>query len=199
MSGELFSLEQFLHLFPALFAILLCFLSKIDHLWIDAKLQNELARGKSPNLALIASTKLIANGAAALNIHIINVLLFFAGAIFAVFDWPPCQLVWPLTICVILFVFILYDVLITSVHTPFEAFDRTPNPPDTSSFRLWRWMRNRHPSVRLRWEQIAFNLIIIGLVIGGAQLGGAKDARGLCKIENPATTPDRSPPPHAQR
>lgn len=194
MSDELFSFEQFLHLFPSLFAILLCFLSKADHLWIDAKIRNEVARGASPNQARIASAKQIANGAATLNIHIVNALLFFAGSLFAVFDWPPCRSAWPLTICLILFVFTLYDVLITSVRTPFAAFDRKPVTLNTSRCRLWRWIRNQSSTDRLRREQIAFNLIVIGLVVAGVQLGGAKDARGICKVDTPESHSGAPPP-----
>jgi len=205
MLARLLSIEEFLHLFPAFFAIFLCIISKYDHYWIDAKLQNEIAKGATPDLAKIASAKQIANGAAALNIHLVNVLLFFAGAILAVLEWPPCQLVWPLTMCVVLFALIFYDVLVTALRFPFELFDQEPNPPNTSRCGLWRKFRNWPPSVRLRWEQIAFNLIVIMLVIIGVEMGGAEDARGICKAESPrapsssilapSTVPKTSPEP----
>jgi hypothetical protein len=198
MSAKLFSTEEFIHLFPSFFAIILCIISKFDHYWIDAKVQNETGRGATPTAALIASAKQIANGTAALNIHFINVLLFFAGAILAVFDWPPCQMVWPLAMCVVLFAFIFYDVLVTALCTPLELFDRKPIEQNTSRCGLWRWLRNLPPSARLRWEQIAFNLIIIVLVVIGVVIGGAEDARGVCKAENPpARTSGTLPPPAA--
>jgi hypothetical protein len=181
MSAKLFSAEEFIHLFPSFFAIILCIISKFDHYWIDAKLQNEIGRGATPDPARITSAKQIANGAAALNIHLVNVLLFFAGAILAVFDWPPCRLVWPLAVCVVLFALIFYDVLVTALRTPFHSFDREPLPPNTSRCWLWRRFRNWPPSVHLRWEQIAFNVIVIALIVIGVQMGGVEDAKGVCK------------------
>ncbi len=185
MSASLFSAEEFIHLFPALFAILLCVISKFDHYWIDAKIQNEIGRGKTPDLAKIAATKQIANGAAALNIHLVNVLLFFAGAILAVFDWPRCMSVWPLATCIVLFGLILYDVLVTAVRIPFASFDRDPVPLNASRFRPWRGFKNWPPSARLRWKQISFNLVVILLVVAGVEMGGIRDERGICKAESP--------------
>jgi hypothetical protein len=185
MLAKLFTAEEFIHVFPSLFAIILCILSKYDHYWIDAKVQNAIGGGATPHAGLIASAKQIANGAAALNIHFINVLLFFLGAVLAIFDWPSCLIVWPLIISLILFAFIFYDVLVTALSTPLDSFDRQPIAPNASWFGPWRCLRNLPPSARLRWEQIGFNAIIIALVVIGAVLGGAENARGICKPESP--------------
>jgi hypothetical protein len=192
MSAKLFSADGFIHLFPSFFAIVLCIISKFDHYWIDAKIQNEIGRGATPDPARITSAKQIANGAAALNIHLVNVLLFVAGAILASLEWPSCRLVWPLAMCVMLFALIFYDVLVIALRTPFDSFDREPIAPNTSRCGLWRRFRNWPPSVRLRWEQISFNLIVIVLVVIGAEMGGAEDARGICKAENPPAPTSRT-------
>jgi hypothetical protein len=108
LSSELFTYEQFIHLFPSIFGIVLCFFSKLDHYWIDWKVQTEIGGGAQPDPGHIGSAKQIANGSAALNIHFVNVLLFIAGAIFAVLDWPQCMTILPLTACVVLFCWIFY-------------------------------------------------------------------------------------------
>jgi hypothetical protein len=181
MLADVFSAAQFIHLFPSFFAILLCVVSRFDHLWIDAKVRSDLTTGAAPNPPLIAAATQLANGAAALNIYLVNVLLFFAGAILAVFDWPRCQVTWPLTVCIILFAVILYDLFILGVRVRFDSFDRDPLQQTTVGFPPLRWLRNLPPSKRLRWEQIAFNVIIIALVVAGALLGGSEDTRGVCK------------------
>jgi hypothetical protein len=181
MFAEFLSAEQFIHFFPSLFAILLCFLSKLDHFWIDWKLDRELPPTINP--ALRAATKGVANGAAAMNIHLVNILLFFAGSMLTVFDWPWCLTVWPLVLCVLLFSLILYELVITALPTSFESIDREPIEESRSRWRCLRSFRKMPVGDQLRWQQIAFNLVIILMMVGGLALGGAKNSRGICKVE----------------
>jgi hypothetical protein len=92
---------------------------------------------------------------------------------------------------VVLFAVIFYDVLVTALRTPFASFDREPVAPNTSRCRLWR-LRKWPPSVRLRREQILFNLIVIVLVVIGVEMGGAENARGVCKAESPPAPSSRT-------
>jgi hypothetical protein len=122
MFGSFFSVETFLHVFPPLFGILLCLLSALDRLWITAKVTRELSPGLLPNENVL-QVAAIANGAAALNIHLVNVILFFAGSLLAVFDWPSCQSYWPIVLCIVMFSLVLYDLIVTVNMTAFSYYD----------------------------------------------------------------------------
>lgn len=181
--------EGFIHFFPPLFAILLCFLSRLDHFWIDWKLDQELPRDIDPSLR--AATKGVANGSAAINIHLVSVLLFFAGAILAVLDWPSCLSFWPLAVCIVLFSLILYELVITVLPTQLEAIDREPVKENRSPLACWRSFRKKPVGDQLRWQQIAFNLIIIAMMTVGLTLGGDKNSKGICRAEAPPTATEK--------
>lgn len=195
MLTKLFSIEELIHLFPSLFAILLCGISKFDHYWIDAKVEGQLSRGAKPQPGKIVEAQQFANGAATLNIHLVNVLLFVAGAILAVFDWPSCQVAWPLITCVLLFALVLYDLFVTAICTQLSMFDREPITKSISRIGPWRWFRNLAPSARLRWEQIAFNVVIVALVVIGVGLGGTENSVGICKADDHLSIASKSTEP----
>jgi hypothetical protein len=178
MLAEVFSSQQFLHLFPSLFALLLCLMSRLDRHWIDWKLDRELPAGMDRNLRIVA--KLVANGAAALNVYVINLILFFAGVILAVFDWPRCFFVWPLLCSIVIFSLVIYELLITVLPTPFESMDADLVEEYRSRVALWRWFRNRPVGEQLLLEQVAFNVMVIILLVLGVMLGGANDDFGSC-------------------
>jgi hypothetical protein len=179
----LLSLDEFLRLFPPLFGILLCLLSSLDHLWIGKKIEREL---ESADMEFKSRTVRIANGAASLNVHIVNVILFVAGALLAVFDWPGCELFVPIVICIVMFAVVVYDLVIILASTPFEIFDVKPEDGSArdgsrlAKSRAGMWVMSLAPAWRLRLEQIGFNCIIILLIIGGIALGGARDTKSIC-------------------
>lgn len=176
--------EQFLHIFPSAFAILLCVLSRYDSQWIDHKVESEMAVSSPPAAHnLIIYVQQVANGAASLNVHIINVLLFVAGSLCAVFDWPRCLSAYPIITCIVLFALVFYDVIIKAVTIPLSIFDRLPPPAVVPAGRLGRIVhrfRQWPPSARLRWEQIALNVAVLVLIGVGVLLGGGEDVGGRC-------------------
>ena len=171
-SDEVLSFEEFLHLFPPLFGIILCVLSWADEVYINAKLRAELESEGVPDGQILA-TQDIANGAVALSSYILNVLLFNAGSLLAIFDWPPCLIAGPLIACIIFLAVAFHDVLVKAVSTPLSRFQSPAATP-----RLI--FGNISLSKVLLIDQVALNVVIIVLIVLGGWLGGAEDKAGWC-------------------
>ena len=174
--AELLTFEHWLHVFPSLFAIMLCLLSRFDHLWIGAKVRAGMTAEGAPD-AMVINVQQIAGGAASLNIHLVNVFLFIAGALCAVFDWPRCTSAIPIFICIPGIVLVVADVFISGIVIPLANFEREAPPVQR---RAWLgWFRPPH-SERLFWEQILLNIIVLALISIGIALGGGDDVNARC-------------------
>jgi hypothetical protein len=183
--ADLLTFEHWLHVFPSLFAILLCLLSRFDHLWIAAKVRAAMTAEAAAD-AMIINVQQIASGAASLNIHLINVFLFIAGALCAVFDWPRCVSAIPIFICILGIVLVVADVFISGIVIPLANFEREAPPGQRRGYR--GWFRPPH-SERLFWEQVLLNVIVLALIAIGLVLGGGDDANGRCAGKPAHTVP----------
>jgi hypothetical protein len=175
------SFEQTLHLFPPIFGIVLCLLSKFDNIWIDAKISTELnAAQPPPPTSAVTLTQEIANGAAGFAAYIANVLLFIVSILLAIFDWPRCFMLWLVFGFGVLVAILFYFVIVTLYRYPLSVLERLPvQTTGNGASLLSKWKAIRLGN-RLVVIQIIFNLIALGLTILGLALGGSDDARGIC-------------------
>lgn len=179
---KIFSLDLFLRTFPSVFGIIISFISWSDERYIDAKVEGDQEiRGSFEEQIKVIQN--IANGAVALSTYVLNVLLFNAGALLAILEWPRCLIPLPLLTCILLLALAFHDVLFKAVLIPFSHYRL---PSCRSAGALERSGRRMFGSIslcnRLVMDQVLLNLAVILLILIGAYLGGAADQSGLCKV-----------------